>query len=97
MVIDIDKESRSQIVAWLTGQSFTNILLASVLSAIAYLGYYVLTIAMPGALKDVQVGYETINKENREDRNLIRNQHEKWLNMILKDKGREPITESDGK
>lgn len=90
-IIEIDKETRAQVATWVTSQSFTNVLLAVIVSAIIYLGYYILSVAMPGALKDVQSGYESINKENREDRQKIRDDNERIVNMILRDKGRDPI------
>lgn len=90
-VIEIDKETRAQVVSWVTSQSFTNVLLAVIVGSIIYLGYYILSVAMPGALKDVQSGYESINRENREDRQQIRDDNERIVNMILRDKGLEPI------
>tara|TARA_R110000868_G_scaffold372495_2_gene636333 strand:+ start:648 stop:950 length:303 start_codon:yes stop_codon:yes gene_type:complete len=93
-VIEIDKETRVQVATWVTSQSFTNVLLAVIVGAIIYLGYYILSVAMPGALKDVQSGYESINKENREDRQKIRDDNERILNMILRDRGREPISDT---
>ena len=91
-IIEIDKETRAQVATWVTSQSFTNVLLAVIVSAIIYLGYYILSVAMPGALKDIQSGYESINEQNRKDRSEIRDQHEKWLNMILRESGREPLS-----
>jgi hypothetical protein len=75
-VIEIDKETRAQVVSWVTSQSFTNVLLAVIVGSIIYLGYYILSVAMPGALKDVQSGYESINTENRDDRFRMLN---RWL------------------
>jgi hypothetical protein len=49
---------------------------------------------MPGALKDVQSGYESINTENRDDRQQIRKDNERIVNMILRDRGLEPITQN---
>ena len=93
-IIEIDKETRAQVATWVTSQSFTNVLLAVIVSAIIYLGYYILSVAMPGALKDVQTGYELINTENREDRQQIRDDNIRLVNLILKDRGEEPLSEA---
>ena len=95
-IIEIDKETRQQVTSWVTSQSFTNVLLAVIVGAIIYLGYYILSVAMPGALKDVQSGYESINEANRVDRQQIRKDNERIVNMILRDKGEEPLVPDPG-
>jgi hypothetical protein len=84
-LIEIDKEAASKVTAWLTGQSFTNILLASVLAAVGY--------SVPVALEKVQTGYELINTENRADRQQIRDDNIRLVNLILQDREKEPLSE----
>ena len=53
---------------WLLGQPFNNVLLILILFAIAWLGYYGLTTAIPAHLKAIQDGYERLEYRHREER-----------------------------
>ena len=53
---------------WLLGQPFNNVLLILILFAIAWLGYYGLTTAIPSHLKAIQEGYERLESSHREER-----------------------------
>lgn len=53
---------------WLLGQPFNNVLLILILFAIAWLGYYGLTTAIPAHLRAIQDGYERLENSHREER-----------------------------
>lgn len=53
---------------WLLGQPFNNVLLILILFAIAWLGYYGLTTAIPAHLRAIQDGYERLEDRHREER-----------------------------
>lgn len=53
---------------WLLGQPFNNVLLIMILFAIAWLGYYGLTTAIPSHLRAIQDGYERLEDRHREER-----------------------------
>lgn len=81
---DTPNKSIPQLAAeWASGQPFTNVLLAALLSMIAWLGYYSLTVAIPEHLQQIQKGYERIDADDRADRGAICDQYEKWLEKIL--------------
>lgn len=68
----ISAEDRKSLVnrssEWLLGQPFNNVLLILILFAIAWLGYYGLTTAIPAHLKAIQEGYERLEDRHREER-----------------------------
>ena len=82
-IIEIDSESKTAFTKWITSQSFTNVLLASVLAAVGY--------SVPVALRQVQSGYESINTENKADRQQIRNDNLRLVNLILQYQGKPPL------
>ena len=81
---DTPNKSIPQLVAeWASGQPFTNVLLAALLSMMSWLGYYSLTVAIPEHLQQIQKGYERIDADDRADRASIRDQYEKWIEKIM--------------
>ena len=68
---------------WLTGQSFTNVLLALILLGIAVALHYAMTEAIPGHLQKIQQGYEKIHDSHQQERKEIREQYDSWMSRIL--------------
>lgn len=84
LMTDTPNKSIPQLVAeWASGQPFTNVLLAALLSMIAWLGYYSITVAIPEHLQQIQQGYERIDADDRADRASIRDQYEKWIEKLM--------------
>jgi len=71
----IDKSLLTLVVQWVVGQPFNNVLLLAIFIAIGYIGYYGAQFAqhsIPAHLKQIQAGYEEIEKSNREERDKAR-------------------------
>ena len=71
---------------YLEKQSFTNVLLASILGSIGWLVYYILTVIIPVEipkhLKQIQDGYQSIQANDAVEREKDRAQTDKWLDRI---------------
>lgn len=66
----------AQIAAeWLTAQSFNNVLLVLILSAIVGGTYYGIKEAIPAHLRTIQDGYDRIDDAHREERKDIERLH----------------------
>lgn len=70
-------------VKWLAGQSFNNILLIAILTAIGWGSHYGLTIAVPAHLRMIQSGYETLDKSHQTERGEMRLMYDKWFDRIV--------------
>lgn len=82
---DSKTDTTKTVINWLTGQSFNNILLVSILCAIAWGMYFIVTIAtaaIPLHLDQIQKGYERIHESNARDREEIIRQYDKWFDYI---------------
>ena len=72
---------------YLEKQSFTNVLLAVILGAIGWFGFYTITVAIPEHLKMIQTGYEKIQANDAAERDKDRAQTDKWLDRIDRQNG----------
>lgn len=104
VVPKIDKEKATtiagQITDWATSQSFNNILLCAILMAIGWGGWYTVTTAIPAHLRMIQMGYETIIEEHRQERGRTIDAYDKWIDRISShaDAGKPPgqrVTKTD--
>lgn len=78
-----DKQDLKTIaVQWATGQPFNNVLLIAIFCGGAYAGHYLMTVAIPSHLKQIQDGYERIEESHKADRQLIIEQYDKWFQSI---------------
>jgi len=76
---------------WLLGQPFNNVLLILILFAIAWLGYYGLTTAIPAHLKAIQEGYERLEQSHREERASTLNAYKELLEISRRMAGAENL------
>lgn len=66
-------------VQWLAGQPFSNVLLVAILGSLLWFGHYSLTVAVPSHLKQIQDGYDRIDRNHRDEREMLRQTYEKWI------------------
>lgn len=76
---DVTRSLKEQIVHWAAGQPFNNVLLLAILGAIAWLGHYGLTTAIPTHLEQIQSGYEKLNKSHESERTRTLEVYDRWL------------------
>jgi ABC-type thiamine transport system substrate-binding protein len=72
--------------SWLTGQSFNNILLMSILACIMWGGWFAMTTAIPAHLQQIQNGYESLTDSHREERERTQQLYDRWMNRTGSDR-----------
>ena len=82
MVEDTNSGVKAKVVEWLTGQSFNNILLLTILVAIGAGGKYCLDVVIPAHLKMIQNGYERIDQTHRTEREETIRVYDRWLDLV---------------
>lgn len=60
---------------WVKGQPFNNVLIATLLGMLSWLGWYGLTSAIPEHIKTIQSGYERIEAVHNTQRTTDRDDH----------------------
>ncbi len=76
-----EKSVKAKAVEWMLGQPFNNVLLFSILAAIAWTGHYCVTVAIPAHLKIIQEGYEKIEESHRNERVETMKIYDRWLGL----------------
>jgi hypothetical protein len=79
-----EKAIWSQVVAWGAGQPFNNVLLLLILFSIAWSGRFVVTIAIPMHLKQIQDGYQSLQNSHKEEREKEEKLHREERESALK-------------
>lgn len=74
------------LITWLQGQSFNNILLLTILTCIAYGSYWLATVAIPSHLSQIQKGYEEL-----QDRYHVESQQQRDTYQRTSDRDYETI------
>ena len=77
---------KTMAVQWATGQPFNNVLLIAIFCGGAYAAHYLMTVAIPSHLKQIQEGYERIEESHKADRELIIRQYDKWFDSVIRTK-----------
>ena len=75
-----NKTLTTQIITWAAGQPFNNVLLMAILCAIAWGGYYTMTVGIPSHLNQIQKGYESLTESHRDDREQTQQLYDRWMN-----------------
>lgn len=70
------------IVRWVAGQSFNNVLLILILVSIGWLGWFTLTKAVPEHLRQIQTGYESLEKSHSKERAEAIRMYDKWFERM---------------
>ena len=70
------------IVRWVAGQSFNNVLLILILVSIGWLGWFGLTKAIPEHLRQIQTGYESLEKSHAKERSEAIRMYDKWFERM---------------
>lgn len=76
---DETKTLKEQVVSWAAGQPFNNVLLIAIFVAIAWLGHYGLTTAIPKHMEQIQNGYEKLNMSHESERTRTLEVYDRWL------------------
>ena len=82
-----------EVIKWLSGQPFNNVLLLAILAALGWGAHYSVTVAVPSHLKQIQEGYkevisevhskhETERSHLHEERERILETYDKWFDRI---------------
>lgn len=74
-----NKDIKSQVAAWVAGQPFNNVLLLAILGCIIWSGWFAMTTAIPGHLKQIQDGYKSLTEAHREERKELRETYSQWM------------------
>jgi hypothetical protein len=81
-----EKSFWPQVIQWAAGQPFNNVLLLLILFAIAWSARFAVTVAIPIHLKQIQEGYESLQKSHREERESALKTYDKWVDRIVEKK-----------
>jgi hypothetical protein len=79
-VTEDTKPITAQVIAWAAGQPFNNVLLMAILCAIAWGGYYTMTVGIPSHLNQIQKGYESLTESHRDEREQTQQLYDRWMN-----------------
>jgi hypothetical protein len=92
-----EKAVWSQVISWAAGQPFNNVLLLAILLSIAWSGRFLVTVAIPVHLKQIQDGYQSLQnshkeerereeKLHREERESVLRTYDKWVDRVVERK-----------
>ncbi len=74
-----NKTLKEQVVGYVAGQPFNNVLLLAILAVIGWLGHYGLTTAIPKHLEQIQDGYEKLSISHENERTRTLEVYDRWL------------------
>lgn len=70
------------VMSWASGQPFNNVMLMAIFSALCWITYFAVTVAIPEHLKHIQEGYEKLEKGNMEERQETIEVYDKWFERM---------------
>ena len=71
---------KTQLVAWVAGQPFNNVLLLAIFASIMYGTYFAMNTAIPSHLQQIQKGYESLTENHRDERRHTLEMYDRWIN-----------------
>lgn len=84
MAVDqrLNSNAADAAVKWLFGQPFNNVLLIAILVSIGWGTHYGVTTAIPAHLKQIQDGYELLDKSHTIERAELTKIYDKWFDRL---------------
>lgn len=83
---DDNKPVISQVITWLSGQPFNNVLLIMIFTAMGWGMHYSVTVAIPAHLQQIQTGYRDVVEECQErhqaERESTIKTYDRWIEII---------------
>lgn len=70
------------VMSWASGQPFNNVMLMAIFSALCWITYFAVTVAIPAHMKQIQEGYEKLEKGNMEERQQTIEVYDKWFERM---------------